>query len=182
MFKSASLPKIIFICGGNNHSKRDQLISYIMRHGVNDRIVTCKAENAWNIIVEQKLTKTSNALEFENELADLSDCIIIIVESAGSIAELGAFSNSDSLRKKLLPILDKQYEKDISFVNTGPVKWVNKDSKYQPSLYIDFNCLLTHGDEILERVRNSSLRGIRPSKRYSNRHLTLKELLFLSSM
>ena len=61
----------------------------------------------------------------EAKLAGLSDIVIIIVESPGTLAELGAFSLSDPLRKKLLPLLDKKYRTGQSFVavlHAGPTK------------------------------------------------------------
>lgn len=93
-----------------------------------------------------------NALQLEEWLADLSDAVIIIVESFGTVAELGAFSISEPLRTKLLPILDKRFKNDESFINTGPVSWVNQDSIYKPSIYADFETILTVIPDIIDKI------------------------------
>ena len=88
----------------------------------------------------------------EAKLASLSDMVIIIVESPGTFAELGAFSLSDELRKKLLPVLDKQYRTGQSFVETGPVRWTDKDSNFRPSIWVDHECVLEAAQEIDGRM------------------------------
>lgn len=73
---------------------------------------------------------SSDLLSLENLLADSVDVIVIIPESAGSFAELGAFANNEKLRNKLVCVIDIKYKKDKSFINQGPVKLiksVNKD-------------------------------------------------------
>lgn len=65
-------------------------------------------------------------LSLENLLAENVCCVVMCIESPGSIAELGAFVNHIKLRNKLIVILDKKYEKDRSFINLGPVKMVKK--------------------------------------------------------
>ncbi|MDO6706749.1 retron St85 family effector protein [Photobacterium sp. 1_MG-2023] len=173
-------PKILFICGGDpNYCQNRSIIEeYINKHSKN--LLTFRAEYAWETIVEAK--STVNALKLEEWLADFSDTVLILVESFGTVAELGAFSMSDSLRKKLLPILEKKFEHDESFINTGPVRWVNEDSKYGPTIYTDFNSILTSMPIVLSRV------DVRRSKIYSSRDeddtyghykLDKKEMLFM---
>ena len=60
-------------------------------------------------------------LSLENMLADSAHAIIIIVESPGAIAELGAFANSEKLRPKLVAVVDKKYRGHKSFIMLGPV-------------------------------------------------------------
>ena len=67
-------------------------------------------------------------LTFEEFLAEVSDCIILFVESPGSFCELGAFSYADKLfSDKLAIIIDKQYEGSESFIITGPTAKARKD-------------------------------------------------------
>jgi hypothetical protein len=73
--------------------------------------------------------KGKDLLSLENILAESIDVILIIPESPGSFAELGAFANDDNLRKKIVCILDVKYKKDKSFINQGPVKLVKKTNK-----------------------------------------------------
>jgi hypothetical protein len=60
-------------------------------------------------------------LSLEEHLADLSDIIILFVESPGSFAELGAFARSDVLRPKTLAIIPSEYSRKPSFITEGPV-------------------------------------------------------------
>lgn len=60
-------------------------------------------------------------LTLENTLASSANAIIIIVESPGSIAELGAFVNSSELRPKIIAIVNKKHRNEKSFIMLGPV-------------------------------------------------------------
>jgi hypothetical protein len=75
-------------------------------------------------------------LSLENLLAESIDVILIIPESPGSLAELGAFANDEKLRNKIVCLLDEKYKKDKSFINQGPVKLIKKTSKHG-IVYID---------------------------------------------
>jgi len=156
------MPKIVFICGGDESycKNRAKLETYIQNHL--PKYLTFRAENAWAVISEHfnsdKSNKETNALALEEWLADFSDIVIILVESFGTVAELGAFSLSPVLRKKLIPILDKRYKNDESFINTGPIRWVDSDSRFSPSVYTDFSTILTCMPELEARMsknRNS---------------------------
>jgi hypothetical protein len=88
----------------------------------------------------------------EEDLAKLADLIIVIVESAGTLTELGAFSLSPSLRKKLLPIVDKEYEHHSSFITNGPLHWIDVESDFRPTIYTPLNMVLAAIDQIEERI------------------------------
>ncbi|MFN1129945.1 retron St85 family effector protein [Lelliottia nimipressuralis] len=173
---SYSLPKILFICGGEEKSCRNRstLEYYIKRH--HREYLTFRAELAWEVI--SKASKNVNALALEEWLADFSDIVIILVESYGTVAELGAFSLSNGLRKKLLPILDKRFERDLSFINTGPVMWVNNDSKFKPALYTDFSTILTCIPEINERLSRKLRSSFSEENTYGKYRYSPKVLLF----
>ncbi|HBY1514244.1 TPA: retron St85 family effector protein [Klebsiella aerogenes] len=177
---SYSLPKILFICGGEESScgNRGILEKYITKH--HKEYLTFRAELAWEVISHSKFesNKVVNALALEEWLADFSDIVIILVESYGTVAELGAFSLSDGLRKKLLPILDKKYERDLSFINTGPVMWVNNDSKFKPAIYTDFTTILTSIPEINDRLSRKTRSSISNENSYGKYRYSPKVLLF----
>ncbi|EKY3886475.1 hypothetical protein EKS35_09930 [Enterobacter hormaechei subsp. steigerwaltii] len=175
---SYSLPKILFICGGEEKtcSNRGNLERYIKRH--HKEYLTFRAELAWDVISNSKTIKNVNALALEEWLADFSDIVIILVESYGTVAELGAFSLSNGLRKKLLPILDKKYERDLSFINTGPVMWVNNDSKFNPAIYTDFSTILTCIPEINERLSRKLRSSVSEDNSYGKYRYSPKVLLF----
>lgn len=175
---SYSLPKILFICGGEELSCKNRgiLEKYIQKH--HKEYLTFRAEFAWDVISNSENSRDVNALALEEWLADFSDIVIILVESYGTVAELGAFSLSPSLRKKLLPILDKKFEKHASFINTGPVMWVNKESKYKPSIYSDFSTILTCIPEINERLSRKLRSSVSNDNLYGKYRYSPKVLLF----
>jgi uncharacterized protein YlbG (UPF0298 family) len=75
-------------------------------------------------------SKTKDLLSLEGLLADSVDAIVIIPESPGSFAELGAFSTDEKLRNKLICVVDKKYKKDKSFINQGPLRLVKKANQF----------------------------------------------------
>lgn len=158
LFGGAKIPQIIFICGGDPKYNPNRRIieTYLDKHEPD--FMTFRAEYAWEIISSDRVTQNDdgsvNALELEEWLADFSDAVIILVESYGTVAELGAFSISSRLRKKLLPILDRKFENDASFINTGPVSWVNNDSVYKPTIYADFDTILTTMPQMTKNLRD----------------------------
>lgn len=74
--------------------------------------------------------KTKDLLSLESLLADSVDAIVLIPESPGSYAELGAFANDEKLRKKMICVIDKKYKKNKSFINQGPLKLVKKENSF----------------------------------------------------
>ncbi|OCH19471.1 retron St85 family effector protein [Aliivibrio logei] len=180
-FLSKQLPKVLFICGGDPLycSNRGKIENYLERY--HPEFLYFRAEHAWAAISSpaRESGKNENALKLEGWLADFSDAVVILVESFGTVAELGAFSLNESLRSKLLPILEKEYEKDVSFINTGPVKWVDSDSIYKPSMYTDFSTILTCMPQMMERLNRKPKRIFRDKiDTFGDRKLTLKEFLF----
>ncbi|MBP3154489.1 retron St85 family effector protein [Aliivibrio fischeri] len=180
-FLSKQLPKVLFICGGDPLycPNRGKIESYLERY--HPEFLYFRAEHAWAAISSptRESGKNENALELEEWLAAFSDAVIILVESFGTVAELGAFSLSEPLREKLLPILEKEYVNDVSFINTGPVKWVDSDSIYKPSIYTDFSTILTCMPQVVERLNRKPKRIFRDKiDTFGNRKLTLKEFLF----
>lgn len=174
-----SLPKILFICGGDDSvcENRGIVEDYFECH--NPSFLTFRAEYAWDVISrEAGGSRTVNALSLEEWLADFSDAVVILVESFGTVAELGAFSLSEPLRKKLLPILDKEYQSDASFINTGPVSWVDVDSKFSPSIYTDFQTILTCMPEVENRLDKLKYSHDISSKQYGKYFYSPKVLLF----
>jgi hypothetical protein len=148
------LRPVIFLCGGAGSKRRDAITAYI-RHRFDDFFVFY-AEEVW---AKLGRAKGVNSLEMEHIVAELSDLVIIIVESGGTIAELGAFAGNPDLRKKLLPICDIAYKNDDSFINTGPLSWVDSESDFSPSVFCRFDLLLDAFAEVEERIERIPRRG-----------------------
>src|SRR5690606_22457931 len=61
-------------------------------------------------------------LTFESDLAKIASLVIIPLESAGAIAELGCFASNDQLREKLLVIISQKHFDKKSFIKLGPLR------------------------------------------------------------
>ncbi|HVB86153.1 MAG TPA: retron St85 family effector protein [Candidatus Dormibacteraeota bacterium] len=146
-YRFRRLSPVIFLCGGAGSSVRDTLRDYLKKHvpGVS----LFYAERVWEQIASRV---EHGALKMESDLAELADLVIIIVESPGTCAELGAFSLSEPLRKKLLPIVDGRYERESSFIATGPLRWIDAVSDFKPTIYVAFSQILEAVAEIEDRI------------------------------
>src|SRR5947209_972804 len=71
---------------------------------------------------------TRTSLNLESDLAGLSAVIMLFVESAGSFAELGAFTQTEVLQDKLVAILEYSHYNDRSFIRDGPVARLEKNN------------------------------------------------------
>ena len=73
-------------------------------------------------------------LEFESDLAQITELIILFCESAGSFAELGSFASVDEIAKRLLVVLRDFYANANSFITLGPI--TNLRNHHQFSVFI----------------------------------------------
>jgi hypothetical protein len=137
---------VVFLCGGANSSVRDRIADYLR---LRTSCLVFYADEVWARLARDEL----NALEMEDQLAGLADVVMIVVESPGTYCELGAFSLSPVLRKKLLPLIDISFKGSQSFINTGPVRWIDRDSDYAPTIYGHHDVVLEIMPEIEKRLR-----------------------------
>jgi hypothetical protein len=162
----------IFLCGGAGSSRRHRLREYLLKH-VNGLLGVFYAERVWEHIAAHGDQMT--ALEMEAELAKLADVVIVIVESPGTFAELGAFSLSNELRAKILPIVDRKYKGEESFILTGPIRWIDRDSDFRPTIFAPFDTILDCVGEVEARIK----RAPKPkSMKVANLSTSRKHLLF----
>lgn len=142
-----SLRPVAFLCGKQDSPNRDHLRAHLQSQ--HSELFVFYAETVWEYLADRGY----NALEMENHLARLSDIVIILVESPGTLAELGAFALSGELRRKLLPILDVKYRDALSFINSGPIDLIDRSSAFSPAIFADFAPVLDAGYEVDERIR-----------------------------
>ena len=119
--KFITYPKFVFLCGAayseNEYDKTNR--------GVIDKYLKSKSDDIF-IVLSEKLWEDSfdsniDLLTFEEFLAEVSDAIILFVESPGSFCELGAFAYAEKLfSDKLIIVIDEKYKSDKSFIITGP--------------------------------------------------------------
>jgi hypothetical protein len=151
IYKPAFSFKItVFLCGADINQK--DKIRYKIAKALNQ-------EYWYDIIYPEDIfdellysSKTKDLLSLEGLLADSVDAIVLIPESPGSFAELGAFANDEKLRKKLICIVDEAYKKDKSFINQGPLRLVKKAN---PSglIFININDIENEKVKLLSSLR-----------------------------
>lgn len=71
----------------------------------------------------------SELVTFENDLASLSDLVVLFPESPGSFAELGAFTTQVGIVEKLLVVMQLKYQNESSFLLKGPLAYLRNTSK-----------------------------------------------------
>ncbi|MHB0998774.1 MAG: retron St85 family effector protein [Armatimonadota bacterium] len=124
---------IVFLCGAESKNNqitcRDILMHYAMKNLKQLRFFMAES------VFEYLANMSHDLLTIENQLADIADCIIIVLESPGAIAELGAFANHPELTKITLAINDIKYKSVPSFITNGPIAKLNQLSDFKPMIY-----------------------------------------------
>lgn len=127
-----------FLCGAKKGSSTQNIsMREKIRIALEDKykIKTIYAEDLFKNMVD--INNDYDFLYLENLLAENADVVIIVLESEGAFVELGAFSNSDNLRDKLIVLMDNKYKGHESFINLGPVKILKKIRKKSIIYYRD---------------------------------------------
>lgn len=78
----------------------------------------------------------SDLLLFEKDLGFLTSAVLIFLESPGSIAELGAFSQIDSLSERLIVVVYSNKHPKKSFISLGPIRSIQATKKYPNSVCV----------------------------------------------
>ena len=165
-------PKFVFLCG--KAYENDMYDS--SNRGVIDRYIKGQTDNIF-IVLSEKLWEDSfdsniDLLTFEDFLAEVSDCIILLVESPGSFCELGAFAYADKLfSDKLILVIDKKYENDKSFIITGPTSKALKDGSEVVYAALDGTGLLSSSglrDMLNKKISELSSRHSSMNKKLPN--------------
>lgn len=95
-------------------------------------------------------------LALENILANSVDAIVLLPESPGSFAELGAFASNKILVEKLICVVNQRYKNKRSFLNYGPNRLI-KASRSGKILYLDYDSLdcPDQGSKIFRTISDS---------------------------
>lgn len=115
----------IFLCGAdiNDNSKARAKLAGLLKEKKRFEILYPE-----DIFDDLLVGNSHSLLTLESILADSVDAIVIFPESPGSFAEIGAFSNDERLRNKLICFANKKYQKNKSFINYGPLRLVKTSS------------------------------------------------------
>ncbi|MAT59102.1 MAG: hypothetical protein CMF23_14115 [Ignavibacteriae bacterium] len=142
---------IIFLCGKKISpeilSARELLLKYSQKHFSN--YLFFLAEDFFDAY---PLPSTKDLLSIEHYLSKYSDCIIIILESESAFAELGAFSIDDEIAKNLIVINDKKFKESDSFINLGPIKKVNRVSKFGEVINTNLETITLSGHDLGQKL------------------------------
>jgi len=122
----------VFLCGGKNDVESTAPVLSV-RHRLYYELTNGRHSD---IAARLKLAEDiqdwfrdgtyNDLVTFEEHLAGLSDVIVLIVESPGAIAELGAFAVSPTIADRLLVLVAEVHYEEDSFIKLGPIKRLEK--------------------------------------------------------
>lgn len=126
------------------------------------------SEQMW----EDGFNNSIDLLTFEEFLAEVSDAIILFVESPGSFCELGAFAYADALfSDKLIVVMDEKYRGSRSFISTGPALKAKDDGSKVVFAQTENGALLANQElrlEITGLVETIKMKQSQTNKRLVN--------------
>jgi hypothetical protein len=145
---------LIFVCGGSleKPSSRFFFKKAFNQNKKLEHLRLVVAESAYTTLKETNDFRFHNVSNFESLIADLSSCILIFLESPGSIAELGYFSASKKVSEKTLVVIDYRNQADNSFIMHGPIDRIDSifNSRYKTRMPINNIRKHENEKEILE--------------------------------
>lgn len=128
----------IFLCGGNSPDQSKK------RRALGRTISSARSKYRYPVFYPEHLFldillghEKHDLLSLENILAESVTAVVIYVESAGTFAELGAFVNYPKLADKLIVVTDIKYKKAKSFINQGPLNFIQQNTRSK-IIYHDF--------------------------------------------
>jgi hypothetical protein len=116
----------IFLCGGRMDNLEAARPRFFRAVKDSKDLRIRMPEGIFDDLLEKK---AYDLLELEEILAHSVDAIVIFPESPGSFAELGAFSGSTALQRKIICVCEESYKNALSFINVGPIKILRKVKK-----------------------------------------------------
>jgi hypothetical protein len=72
-------------------------------------------------------TKYRDLISFEEDIARIASLVLVIPESPGSLAELGAFATNEIIRHTLCVIMQERFANDESFIRLGPIENISQN-------------------------------------------------------
>lgn len=136
----------IFLCGGPTDVRSPQPTSIrdaiyrelVKNNSIERRIRIAEHYKDWS---HDSIYR--DLVSFEQHLAELSSVIVLVLESPGSIAELGLFSVIEEFQTKLIVFIETDHYNSSSFIKLGPVDYLEKVHKNTAECHrwtIELNC------------------------------------------
>ncbi len=141
--RTSGFKDAIFLCGGRlaSHgggagSLRERIHRLLEQdnHALHKHIVLAERFTSWFGMAGN--TGYKDIISFEKDFATLAGLIVLVVESAGALAELGAFCQLPSLAGRLHVILNDRYYGEKSFIMLGPVEYLKSQHRNAPYVYV----------------------------------------------
>jgi hypothetical protein len=114
---------VVFVCGGAVEpnapipkSLRDAFLRIAHKTILLKYDVRRAEEMEWAF---PKGGEYAELVEFESDIAQISDLIVLFSENAGSLAELGAFTKDDEIASRMLVFVDNENYANPSFIKLG---------------------------------------------------------------
>lgn len=187
------IPKFVFVCGekilddsGNILPERDLQASNNIRHYIISELEEINKSGLYGkkykqvkCIISEKIYTSDLAddiLTFEEILAEISENIIIIAESAGTFCELGAFS-LDKFCKKTIVINEDNPNYKSSFITLGPIKKIESQNENNVILYSD-KSKIRNSFKLASVINDLKRKEINIELNDNTHDLTLKYLIY----
>lgn len=124
---------IVLLCGGGVPERarpdEDKPPFKSIRHRIVDRFPSYEIFRPEEIDDWHADGIFENLMDFESDLASICSLVVIILESEGAIAELGAFSQLPDFKRKLCIVIPETYADDNSFINLGILRYISKEDE-----------------------------------------------------
>jgi hypothetical protein len=183
-FKDSEIPKFVFVCGKQIIDESGSVIDskqLVQNEDKRQFLIDRLSSNNLICIISEKIYDSNSivdTLTFEELLAELSQDIIIIIESPGTICELGAFTVNHKFFKKLLVINDLKYKHEKSFINEGPVRKLITHNEERYILINDDYELFKSNFEISNYIEKTKKNKISITPNNDSNKLDLKNLIY----
>lgn len=172
--------KFLFLCGGvvpdTANAKPGNLRDYIYRvRRMRTRHEIVLAEKASQLYRD---TSYEDLISFEEDIARIAAVVLVIPESAGSLAELGAFASNETIRKALRVMIQQKLAAEESFIRYGPVERVKKTKRAYLGVYpwsahtngeLNVSSVQPHYTEIIKFI-NDHLDSVPQSTSFTKLH------------
>ncbi len=118
---------VVLLCGGKvdiTSEKPTSMRDAFLRISINTPLSKLTFRLAEEANLYEPGSHYTNWMEFESDLAQICQLIVLFCESEGSIAELGTFAGIDEVARKLAIFIDNVNKAEGSYINYGPIKLV----------------------------------------------------------
>ena len=193
-FESEKLFRFVFICGEqilNNDGKiidscilekKNNIRHFIMKKFSKYEVSSDYDKNSkvvQSVISEllYSVDKETDILTFEELLAELSEVIIIVSESAGTYCELGAFALNDLFSKKIIVINEDKPEYKRSFITLGPIKKIESKNANNIILYKNKESL-KNSIQLDDTISNIANQKVKYTPNINSQNINLKNLIY----